>query len=113
MEHHQFRALQPQGRDHGEQEGPCPGRGTGEKEPTLEVLVLACGIFHANFSLNLFDLSDPQHTSAHPSTQAYFVAPWFALVERFPLAPAFPSMLQLCVLLVAYGSARWICKKIK
>lgn len=93
MEHHQLRALQPQGRDHGEQEGPCPRGGTGEKEPTLEVLVLACGVLRSYVFLliKLFDLFDRQHTCAHPSTRSYFVAPWFGLVERFPLASALPS----------------------
>lgn len=47
MEHYQPGALQPQGRDHGEQERPCPRGGTGEKELAnklllMVILFLAC-----------------------------------------------------------------------
>lgn len=47
VEHHQPGALQPQRRDHGEQEEPCPRGGAGEKEQgdkllLMVTLLLAC-----------------------------------------------------------------------
>lgn len=51
VEHHQLRAFQPQGRDHGEQEGPCPRGGTGERthlEVSMNYVLVACRVSCAN-----------------------------------------------------------------
>lgn len=96
MEHHQLGALQPQRRDHGEQEGPCPRRGTGKKMQANTLLLMVillsacradgpilCLALLVSYILYLLDHLRALITSS-PQPQALVLL--FALIDAVQLA---------------------------